>query len=409
MTRPPVVLCVALILSLVAPAAVAPVGAQSDGGTVTLTVAVSNEAGDPIGDADLDVAWSGGSTTATTAGNGKAFVDVPDGARVEITVTHPRYLRDSPYVVESASEREVSVTVFRKSTLRLDVAGPDGPIADASVLIERGGLDVSTGTTGENGVFETGVLRAGDYTITVTKPGYYVRRKPIRIDGDITNRVALRPGSVSVTVSVEDPHFDPGRPVGDALVTMEGVGDGRTDADGNVTLEVPVNTPTTLRVTKDGYRTVTRDLTVGEENATFTADVSRTPDLTASLTNDRIVAGTRAVVTVTNAYGEPASGVTVTLDGERVGTTDAEGELAVRIDDPGEHTLRASRGSVTSNAVTVEAIAAGDGVTPTADPTPTATDAATETPTGTGAGGPGFTAALAALAVIAAGFLLGRR
>ncbi|GAB6861537.1 hypothetical protein ACFR97_04725 [Haloplanus litoreus] len=409
MARSHTILCVALVLSIVVPAA-GPVVAQSDGGTVTVTLAVRDSDGDPVADAELDVEWSDGSTTATTAGNGKAFVDVPDGARLSISVTHPRYIRSSPYVVQSASEREVTVDVFRKSTLRLEVNGPNGSVADASVLVERGGLDVATGSTGPDGVFETDVIQAGDYTVTVTKPGYYVRQKPIRIEGDITNRIALRPGSVTVRVTVDDPHFDPPRPVDESRVALQGVGTARTDADGNATLEVPVNTPTTLRVSKSGYRTVTRDLTVGEENTSLEADLSRTPDLTASVTNDRLVAGTRALLEVTNAYGEPASGVTVTLDGDRVGTTDADGELAVRIADPGEHTLRASRGGVTSNAVTVEAIDAdGATPTPTAEPTATATETPTETPTETGAGGPGFTPAAAVLAVFTVGFLLRRR
>jgi hypothetical protein len=393
---------------LVVPAA-APVAAQSDGGTVTVTVAVRDQDGDPIADADLAVEWADGSTTTTTAGNGKAFVDVPEGARLEISVTHPRYLRESPFVVESASEREVTVDVFRKSTLRLEVGGPNGSVADASVLVERGGLDVATGSTDEDGVFETGVVRAGDYTVTVTKPGYYVRRKPIRIDGDITNRVALRPGSVTTTVTVDDPYFESARPVDGARISLEGVGSARTDADGNATLTVPVNTPTTLRVTKSGYQSVSRDLTVGEENTSTTVELSRTPRLTASVTNDRLVAGTRALLEVTNAYGDPATGVAVTLDGERVGTTDDEGELAVRIDDAGEHTLRASRGSVTSNPVTVEAVATdGATATPTPGPTPTAGGTATATPTETGAGSPGFTPVAAALAVLAVGFLLRR-
>ncbi|WP_251329986.1 PGF-CTERM sorting domain-containing protein [Haloplanus pelagicus] len=406
MPRPPTALCIALILSLVVPAA--PVVAQSDGGTVTVTVAVRTPAGDAVTNAELDVEWADGSTTATTAGNGKAFVDVPDGARVEVSVTHPRYVRDSPYVIQSASEREVAVTAYRKSTLRLQVNDQNGSALEASVLVERGGLDVATGSTGPDGVFETGVLQAGDYVVTVTKPGYYVRRKPLRIEGDITNTVALRPGSVTMTVRVDDPHFDPASPVNDARIALDGVGTVRTNQDGNVTLDVPVNTPTTLRVTKDGYRTVSRDLTVGEENTSIVVDLSRTPALTANVTNDRLVADTRAVLEVTNAYGEPASGATVTLDGDRVGTTDAEGELTIRIEDPGEHTLQASRGDVTSNAVTVEAVAVDD-----ADTTTTATGTApatgTATPTETGAESPGFTPVVALLAVLVVGFLLRRR
>jgi hypothetical protein len=408
MSYPARLLCLAVVLSLLVPA-VAPAVAQSGAETVTMTVAVRTADGDPVGSADLDVTWDSGATTATTASNGKAFVDVPDGARVSVAVTHPRYVRDSPFVVDAASDREVSVTVYRKSTLRLEVSGPDGVIADASVLVERGGLDVSTGTTGENGVFETGVLQAGDYTVTVTKSGYYVRRKPIRIEGDITNRVALRPGTLTLTVGVVDPHFDPPQAVDDASVRLSGVGSQRTDDEGNASLEVPVNTRTTLRVTKDGYGTVSREVRIGEENGGVSVQFSRTPTLTASVTNERIVAGTRAVLTVTDAYGDPAAGASVTLDGESVGTVGEDGTLAVPIEAPGEHTLRATRDGVASDPVTVEAV----DVDTTPTPAPPTAETTASTPTETAAGAPGFTAGvtlvLAALGTLAAGVVARRR
>jgi hypothetical protein len=390
---------VVLVLSLVAPASVAV--AQSDGETVTLTVTVRDQAGNPISDADLDVTWDGGSTTATTAANGKAFVDVPAGVAVTIGVTHPRYVRNSPYRIAEATEDDVTVDVFRKSSVRLEVSDDDGPVANASVLIERGGLDIETGTTGSNGVFESGVLQAGSYSITVTKAGYYTRRKPLDIDGEITNRVALRRGSTTVDVRVVDPHFDPARPVTGANVTLVDVGGNRTDRGGNASVTAPVNTETTLRVTRNGYRTVERDLTVGEEATTVSVDLSRTPSVTLAAANERIVAGERLVITATDAYGDPATSATIFLDGERAGTTDSEGEAAVRIDDPGDHTLYVTRNGVRSNEVSVEAIS-GDGDGDAATATPTATSTATPTPTATTTTGtsPGFGPVLAVLATL---------
>ena len=373
--------------------------AQSSG-TVTVTVAVRDQAGDPIADADLDVTWADGSTTATTAANGKAFVDVPAGAEVRINVTHPRYVRDSPYVIDRASEREVSVRMFRRSTIRLEVSDDDSPVADASVTVVRGGLRVTTGTTDDDGVYESDEIRAGSYTIVVSKPGYYTRRKPLEVDGEVTNRIAVRRGSVNVTVRVVDPYFDPPRPVTGATVSLADVGTDRTDNDGNVTATVPVNTETTLRVTRDGYRTVERDLTVGEDATTVPVRFSRTPSLTLEAANERVVAGERLVLSATNAYGDPAAVATVFLDGERVGTTNGEGEVRVRIDDAGEHTLYVTADGVRSNEVSVEAIDA-DGETATATATPTSTPTPTPTPTATTTGtSPGFGATLAVLATL---------
>jgi hypothetical protein len=390
MPHRPTILCVVLIL-LVAP--VAPVGAQSTD-TVTITVTVRDTDGDTIADADLDASWSDGSTTATTAANGKAFVDVPAGAEVEIGVTHPRYLRTSPYVVSEASEREVEIEVYRRSSVRLEVNDDDGPVTDASVVIERGGLAFDRGTTGSNGVFESDSLEAGSYTVVVDKPGYYTRRKPLEIEGSITNRVALRRGSVPVNVRVVDPYFDGPDPVSGATVSLGDVATDRTNGSGEVTVTAPVNTETTLRVTRDGYRTVEREVTVGEEADSVSVELSRARSITLEAVNDRVVAGERTVLMATNAYGDGAETTTVFLDGERVGTTDGDGEVTVRITDPGTHTLYVTKDGVRSNEVQIEAIGGG---TTTAVPDPTATEPPATTP-GTS---PGFGVVPATVALLA--------
>jgi len=405
MFRPPTVLCITLLL-LVAP--VAPVAAQS-GETATLTVTVRDADGDPVADADLDATWSDGSTTATTAANGKAFVDVPVGAEVEIAVTNPRYLRNSPYVVDSASEREVEITVYRRSSVRLEVNDDDGSVDDASVRIERGGLTYQTGTTGPDGVFESDDLQAGTYTIVVSKPGYATRRKSIDIEGSITNRVALRRGSVPVTVRVGDPYFDPPRPVSGATVTLADVATDRTNRTGNVTVTAPVNTEYTLRVTRDGYRTVEREVTVDETAETVTVDLTRTRSITLEAVNERVVAGERTVLRATNAYSDGAAVAAVFLDGERVGTTDGSGEVTVRIADPGTHTLYVSKDGVRSNEVQVEAIGADGTATSGAAETERTDATATGTPTATTGTSPGFGALPALFAVLSLLALARRR
>jgi PGF-CTERM protein len=410
MGRAHIVAALAIALTLAPIAGVAGTAVAQSGETITVTVAVRDSAGNPIGGADIDAEWDDGSTTATTASNGKAFVDVPEGAEVSITIEHPRYVRTSPYTISEASEREVEVEVFRKSSVRLEVSDEDGPVEDAEVLIERGGLDITTGTTGPNGVYESDVIQAGEYQITVRKPGYYVRRKSLDVDGDVTNRVSMRAGSVSVDVTVVDPHFDSPRSVDGARVNLTGFATSRTGPNGQTVLGTPVNVRTTLRVDKEGYRGKSRDVRVGESDMNVTVEMSREPSLTVEATNERVVAGERAPVSVTNAYGEPASGVTVTLDGEAVGTTGEDGEFAVPVNESGEHTIQATRDGVRSNEVGVEAIAPPSDATATAaSPTPDGTATATTTPTETEAVTPGFTAAIATLALLSVAFLLRRR
>jgi len=396
-------LCVALTLSLLLTSGGA-VAQSSD--RVTVTVTVRDQAGDPISDASLDVTWDGGSTTATTAANGKAFVDVPEGARATVQVTHDRYLRDDDYVITDASERDVEIRVYRKSSVRLEVRDDDGPVADASVLIERGGLNVETGTTGPNGVFESETLQAGNYQITVSKPGYYTRQKPLAIDGDITNRVALERGSASVDVTVTDPYFDPARPVPSATVEL-GNATKQTNRSGTVSADVPVNTRQTLRVTRSGYATVTREIAVGAEPADVSVTLSRTRTITLEATNERVVAGERVVIRATNAYGDPAPVAAVVLDGERVGTTDGSGEAAIRVDEPGTHTLSVTKDGVQSNEVSVEAISA-DGATPATTSTAPAGATPTETATTTSETSPGFSALVALVSLLAVALLATR-
>ncbi|MEF8857105.1 MAG: hypothetical protein V5A16_06755, partial [Haloplanus sp.] len=223
--------------------------------------------------------------------------------------------------------------------------------------------------------------------------------------------VAIRRGSVPVTVRVVDPHFDQPRPVSNAAVSLGDAASGRTDRRGNLSVTVPVNVDLTLRVTKDGYRTVERSLQVGEEPTNVSVQLSRTQSITLDAANERVVAGERVILTATNAYGDPAAVATVYLDGERVGTTDGEGEAAIRIREPGPHTLYVTKGGVQSNEVQVEAIAADGGATPTTTPTasPTDTATATATPSATATEttgtSPGFAPPLVVLALLALGGL----
>ena len=53
---------------------------------VTLTVTIETPDGEPVANAALTATWDGGSSTATTVSNGKAFIDVEQGADVEIAV-----------------------------------------------------------------------------------------------------------------------------------------------------------------------------------------------------------------------------------------------------------------------------------------------------------------------------------
>ncbi|MFB6360599.1 MAG: PGF-CTERM sorting domain-containing protein, partial [Halobacteriales archaeon] len=118
---------------------------------VTLTVTVKTAAGAPVSDAELTASWDGGSTTATTASNGKAFVDVPEGANVTIEVDHPNYVRNSPYTLTNASEQDVTVTVWEKASATVTVADSEGSVEGVRVVFRKAGDIVAVRSSDASG------------------------------------------------------------------------------------------------------------------------------------------------------------------------------------------------------------------------------------------------------------------
>ena len=370
---------------------------------VTVTVAVENQSGDPVGDATVTASWDGGSTVVETAANGKAFVDVPSGATVELNVTHSRYTRNDPYVVKDADARDVTVGVFRKGTIAVGVTDRSGPVADATVVARKNGQIADSGRTDADGQYRTDTIERGEYAVTVVKRGYYRNVTDLRVDGDASTAVGLRQGSVTLTFNVTDPHFDPPRPVGDVTLGIASLGEFKSLTDGEAKTQVPVNSRLELTASKDGYETVSRTIDVEESDRDVDVSVSRTPSLNLSVVNERVVVGESVVVDVAGEYGDPVEGATVVLDGESVATTDRNGRANVRIEETGEHRVVARTSDLTADPATVTGVAAGGETTAEATATETATDAPSTTTSST----PGFTAltgvtALFALAAFAA-------
>ncbi|MFB6096328.1 MAG: carboxypeptidase-like regulatory domain-containing protein [Haloferacaceae archaeon] len=396
MTRAAIAVVSLLVLSLLAPAGAV---AAETGDPVTLTISVVDQSGAPVGDAELTATWENGSTTETTASNGKAFVDVPKDATVEITISHPEYIRNHAYVVENATERDVEVAVSRRGELRVVVDDANGAVADARVILRMDGRIAVSGTTDGDGVYESGDVERGDYTVSVVKPGYFRNTTSVTVDDSARTRLLIERGSVTLTVVVRDPHFSPAKPVGGATVAIDSVGQFTTLPEGKASVSVPVNTDLSIEVTKEGYEEVSHDVSVRESDHRENVSLSRVPSISIEPVNRRVVAGEKVVVAVTDEYGTPVEGATVTLDGDSVGETDGNGQLGVAVEETGDHTLVARASGLRSEGVTVTAIAA-DGETAT--PTSTPTDSSTDTPTSTGVGGPGFTPATALLALVLA-------
>lgn len=387
-------------------------GSNATQDQVTLTVAVVSQGGAQLGGVTITARWDGGETTATTASNGRAFVDVPRGAEVELSVSSERFVQNFPVTVEDATGQEVTVELARKGSTTVTATSPSGPVDRAAVRLVQGGRTVVSGRTNADGTFTTGIIEQGRYTLVAEKPGHYTNRTTVEVRSEgVRTEVPMRTGSVQVEVRVFDDHFEQPQPVNNATVQFGDIGTVRTTG-GTAVFAVPVNTEHVVRASKPEYESTRTRYTVGERSDSIRLDIQREPTLVVRPVNRQVVVGESTVVTVVDAYGDPMTNATVSLDGESVARTDGSGQARITIESGGNHTVSASAGGLESEGVVVAGVAV-DGSTPTVSPTfaPTATasPSSTPVPTTTAVSLPGFGPAVAALAVLLAALLLARR
>jgi PGF-CTERM protein len=384
-----------LVTSVVVPALASPATAQSADG---LRVVVTDDTGEELADATVNASWGGERESKTTTGNGTVVFDVPRGETVFLTVTHPDFASDEQRVVSDTSEP--ARIEFRTTGTLVVTASADGQrLANARVTLtdEEANETVLTGRTGDDGRFTSERIEQGVYNVTVSRTGYFAVEERVAVYGRTTVNTRHQRGSIELRVRVVDPYFSPAESVAEADVRYDGYDGDTTTGNGVVRLLAPLNSRDVLVVEKAGYRTAERTISVGETRRQVTVNLSRTPTLDASLSATSVEAGESVTLTVRNAYDDPVTGATVTLDGEQVATTEnGTAEFAVPA---GDHEV------VVATAETETTLSVTGEETPTAtaqsEPTPTSTPDAPATETS----GPGFglVAALAALLLLAVG------
>ncbi|EMA62863.1 carboxypeptidase-like regulatory domain-containing protein [Halorubrum lipolyticum] len=399
---------------------VAALAAGGAAGTdVTLTVSVVDQDGDPVGDVEVIATWETEddetrTATGTTASNGKVFLDAPENATVELDVDDDTYIRNRPLTVEEASESAVDLGVVRSGTATVSVVDTeDRPQADARVRVREGGRTVDSGRTDESGAFTSDRLERGTYELRVVKPGFNETIQEINVTGEANASVEIERGTVSLDVRVLDDHFDPPTAIETGTIRVESsVYDAEvTITEGTVSLNVPVNVDYTAEVVKDGYGAGSQMISVGESDVNANVTAQRTPTLSVTPANERVLVGETTRVTVRNAYDEPVEGVTVEVDGTEVGETDDSGELAVSIDEAGEREVVATDGDVTSEPAAITGVDEGGDANETDDANETNGSDGTGDSGETDDGSPGFgvVAAVAALlGAVAVGVRRGR-
>ncbi|WP_302082800.1 carboxypeptidase regulatory-like domain-containing protein [Salinibaculum rarum] len=397
-----------LVVSVLAPGAIGGAAAQDD--TVTVTLAVVDSDGDPVGDTDVSVTWDGGAggpINVTTAGNGKAFVDVPRDADLEIDVHDDRYVRNKPYLELGAKEEEVRVPVSLSGQATVTVQNDNGPISDATVRLFDGASRVDSVSTGADGNATTRRLERGQYQLRVVKPGFYANESSLTLTEESQKQVTLERGTVSVDFRVVDDHFEEDRPIENATVQVSQLGfSSRTFEGGQTSTSAPVNREYTVEVSKPAYDSLTQQFVVEEEPASVELVVSRSDQLNVEPDNDRVVVGESTSITVTDEYGEPVSDAAVEVGGQSVSETDEEGRTEFTIDSAGSVTVSVSDAGL-SSSVTIEGVETNSELTPGQTATGDEQTGDSEDDSA-GDSGPGFGVAVTVAALVGA-LVLARR
>lgn len=400
---------VVVVLVVAAAYGMAGVTAADD---VTLEITAVDENDRPVGGVDLVVTWDDGEsrTEVTTTSDGRALVDVPEGATVLIATDDDEYVRNRPYrVFDVGSGDQVDVSVSEIGRVTFAIEGAEGAVSGADIVVREPGRQIAALTTNESGIARSGPLELGEYTVRITPPGHLQNQTTIEITRvEKTETISVQRADVDVTVSVVDDNFASPRQVENARVRFTDLGRTFTTGDdGTATGSVPVNQRHRVRIIKDGYDAKRASIRVGEDPESLEVSITREPALAVESVNRQVIVGESTVVTVTDEYEERVEGATVSVDGERVGQTDPQGQVRVPVETAGEVTVEVSSGDATATT-TVEGVDTSATETPAATPTPSPTPAPTPTPT-PGGSGPGFGVLVALLAVLAVGLLARRR
>lgn len=391
--------------------------AVQDVGTVQVNVV--DRSGDGLGDVEVTASWDDGEVTESTRSNGRALIDVPVDATVEFTVSDPdgEYVRNhQPVEVSDVAGEEVTIEMAEPGDVELSVVDAGGdPVegVELSLFHEDDNRLVDRVSTDADGTAVVSDIERRTYDVEAIRPGYNSAETTVDLDGsEASATLEIESNRVNVDFNVTDDHFDPAEPVEGAVIDIAGFGTlPPTFSDGTQNQDLPVNDEYDITVDKEGYDPVEVTLDVGEEPTSLDVSIQRTPAITIDQLQDAVVVDQPTLVTITNAYDEPVSGASVSLNDESVGRTDDQGQIFFNVTATGENDLTASYNGLTASGTIV-------GVEPSPD-TPADPDGETDDDNETEDGdddeasddgsGPGFGVLAAVVAVLGAALLARRR
>jgi hypothetical protein len=218
---------------------------------------------------------------------------------------------------DDIDEDEDSVTVVLESSIEeydlvIYVYDADTllPISGAEVAIESEYGDTDEDDTDSSGTVTFVVTEETDYSIAAQDDYYAASSMDVEIeDGDETVFVWLvNEDRVAFKVRDADTHLA----IDGAEVIIDGDSKGRTGGGGLLFTQIGGSGTHLVQVVCYGYETYSTSMTLAGSAAYQLIELA---EATSYLT-----------ITVTDGHGNPLSGATVYIDGDRIGTTDADGE-----------------------------------------------------------------------------------
>jgi PGF-CTERM protein len=345
----------------------------------TVQVTVVDRSGGGIGGIEVTASWDGGEVTESTRTNGQALIDVPVDEEIEFTVSDPdgEYVRNhQPVELSDVAGEEVTIEMAEPGDVELSVVDTDGnPVEGVELTLSHVNdfRTVERVTTDADGTVTVSGIERRSYDVEAVRPGYNAAETNFTLAGSAaTQTLEIESNRVNVDFTVTDDHFEPAVPLEDAIIDIAGFGTlPPTFPDGTQNQDLPVNDEYEITVDKEGYDPVEATLEVGEEPTSLNVSIQRSPAITIDQLQDAVVVDQPTLVTITNAYGEPVSGASVSLNDESVGRTDDKGQIVFNVTAAGENTLTASYEGLTASGTI-------DGVDPDAEPSGGSDDGETD-------------------------------